>query len=128
MADLSIKCEVILDEMSITIKKVLLNTAIIILVSLAIATIVVFWFPGSLSFGTRVYGINTPYMTPINRVILLGIVLGIMAATYKIIRNNWQYLLIILSLAIILGHIVVLIFIYFIAAVGNCSPDMLPLE
>jgi len=99
-----------LDEMSIVLKKILLNTAMIILVSLAIVTIGFFWFPGSLLFGTRVYGINVPYITTRSIAILLGIILGTMAATYKITRNSWQYFLIILSLAIILGHVVVLVF------------------
>lgn len=97
-------------EMNTFIKKVLLNTVTTIWVLIAFTTIVVFWFPGSISFGVKVYGINIPTITTKNIAILLVIILGIMGATYKNSINKMQHFLIILSLAIILGHVITLIF------------------
>lgn len=91
-------------------KKVLLNTVTTIVILLALATIIVFWFPGYISFGSKIYGINTPKKTSMDTITLLVAIMGIMGATYKITRNSLQYFLIILSLAILLGHLTMVVF------------------
>lgn len=87
-------------------KKILLDMATMSLILFALFITIIFWFPMYFSFGFKVYGINIPHKTPINITVLLITVLGIIGSTYKIIRNSLRHFFIILSVAIILGHVI----------------------
>lgn len=91
-----------------SLKEVFLNTTTILLLLLALITIWIFWFPGYISFGAKVYGINVPRITTKSVITLLVVISVVMGATYKIIRNR-RHFLIVLSFSIILGHIITIL-------------------
>lgn len=98
-----------MNEINTFPKKILLNMITAIVILLALAITIVFWFPGYISFGSKVYGVNTPNKTTMSIITMFIFILGVTGATNKITRNSLQHFLIILSFAIILGHIIMAI-------------------